>query len=225
MNHAKAWEFIEEYASTHATPFISLAAKQSQSIGLPRTSAMQASLLSMLVKLTNSKSVISVGTYNLVEVAALIEGLDGHGQLTAVDSSPEGADAVKALISSIGESSDTSLRVTQAKPGIFLPRLNAQDYDLIVVSGESSNYSDTLEQSHRLLAQHGTIVFTDVLAYDGTSDDADRGVFNPADRSTRTVAMRILLDALETDDTLDYTLLPVGTGVCIAHIAPDAEST
>ena len=219
VNHARAWQFVEEYASAHATPLISTAAELTRSAGLSHSSVMQASLLSMLVQLTNSKSVICVGTGNLTEVAALIEGLSCHGQLTAVDSSPEGADAVKALIREIGESSDTSLRVVHARPGIFLPRLNAQDYDLIVISGDSSNYADTLEQSHRLLTEQGTIVFTDVLASDGTGENTDQGMFNPADRSTRTVAMRELLDTLASDDLLVHSLLPVGTGMCIAHTA------
>ena len=234
MNHARAWEFVEAYASARTERFVAMAMEQARATSLNPSSAMQAALLSALVRLTNSASVISVGTGNLAEVAALIDGLDGHGQLTAVDSSLEGADAVRALIRSIGESSDTSLRAVHASPGIFLPRLNAQDYDLIVVSGQASNYSDTLEQSHRLLGDQGVIVFTDVLAFANTHhethheshhDESPSGIFNPADRSVKTVAMRGLLDALDADERIEHTLLPVGTGVCIAFSTHSSHST
>ena len=216
-NHAKAWEFVEEYASARqdglVDGLVATARDQALATGFPESSAMQASLLRLLVRLTSSTSVISVGTGNLVEVAALVDGLAGHGQLTAVDSSAPGAEAVKALVHTVAEASETSLRVVHARPGSFLPRLNAHDYDLIVVSGEVQNYLDTLDQSPRLLSEHGTIVFTDMLAY---GSDLDRGVFNPADRDPTTVAMRDLLNRIADDDRLDHALLPVGTGVCIA---------
>lgn len=212
-NHAKAWEFVEEYASARQHDLITMARRQAAATGFPHSSAMQAALLSMLVHLTSSRSVISVGTGNLVEVAALIDGLAGHGQLTAVDSSPEGAEAIKSSVRTISEATDTSLRVVHAQPGIFLPRLNAQDYDLIVVSGDAGNYPDTLAQSHRLLSEHGAIVFTDVLAY---GSDPERGVFNPADRDAATVTMRDLLDRIADDDQFEDALIPVGTGICVA---------
>lgn len=125
---------------------------------------MQAALLAVLVRLTNARSVIAVGTGSLVETLELVRGLDGEGQLTAVDSSAEGIALIRKSFDRIQDETDTTLRAVNATAGTFLPRLNANVYDLIVVAGDASNYASSFEQASRLLRPRGAIVFTDMLA-------------------------------------------------------------
>ena len=92
--------------------------------------------------------------------------------------------------------------------------MRTTDYDLIVVSGDATNYLDTFAQAPRLLREHGVIVFTDMLAFEG--DEANGGVPNPADRSDKAVVMRQLLDMVQDDDRFESSLTPTGTGLLIA---------
>ena len=100
-----------------------------------------------------------------------------------------------------------------ARPSVFLPRLNASDYGLIVVSGDPRNYTDTLAQSTRLLIDDGIIVFSDVLAMQASSEG---GVVNPADRTDAAVAMRQLMSSIDADESLHGVLLSIGTGLLLA---------
>lgn len=212
-NHAKAWDFVEEYAQARETDTVAQARRHGNLADLNQSSCSEAAFLEQLVQLTAATSVISVGTGNLVAIAGLVDGLQGSGQLTAVDSSMQGANAIRALFHQLSEATATSLRVVNAKPSVFLPRLNAGDYGLIVVSGEPSNYADTLAQSTRLLVDGGVIVFSDALAMQSSSDG---GVVNPADRTDTTVVTRALLNAIDTDESLRGVLLPIGTGLMMA---------
>ena len=71
----------------------------------------------------------------------LINGLDNAGQLTAVDSSTQGIALIRKLFNRLSDDTETTLRAVNASAGVFLPRLNAENYDLIVVAGDPENYA------------------------------------------------------------------------------------
>ena len=211
-NLAKAWDYVEEHATARQSNELKELRIAAQEAGMPQSAAMQAALLAVLVRLTNARSVIAVGTGSLVETLELVRGLDGEGQLTAVDSSAEGIALIRKSFDRIQDETDTTLRAVNATAGTFLPRLNANVYDLIVVAGDASNYASSFEQASRLL--RGAIVFTDMLALE--HDDANGGVVNPADRSPKATAMRELLETVESDEGFDTALTSTGTGLLVA---------
>lgn len=211
---AKACQYVEEQALAHQSRLEAETRATAQTAGLTQTMASQTEALRMLTRLSHAASVIAVGTGSLVEAMALVEGLNGHGQLTAVDSSAQGVELVRRAFAGIADDTEVTLRAVNAEADVFLPRLNANDYDLIVVSGDAANYAPTLAQAPRLLREHGTIVFTDAMAFAGP--DAKGGVPDPADRSDKAVAMRDLLDELESSEDFVMTLTAIGTGMAIA---------
>lgn len=213
-NLAKAWDYVEEHAAARQSNELKELRIAAQEAGMPQSAAMQAALLAVLVRLTNARSVIAVGTGSLVETLELVRGLDGEGQLTAVDSSAEGIALIRKSFDRIQDETDTTLRAVNATAGTFLPRLNANVYDLIVVAGDASNYASSFEQASRLLRPRGAIVFTDMLALE--HDDANSGVVNPADRSPKATAMRELLETVESDEGFDTALTSTGTGLLVA---------
>ncbi|NEG54728.1 O-methyltransferase [Bifidobacterium platyrrhinorum] len=213
-NLSKAWEFVEEHALARQTPAMAQIREATQKAGMPQGSAAQAEALSMLVHLTGAKSVIAVGTGSVMETLELVRGLDGEGQLTAVDSSAKGIAVIRKAFDVVQDSTATKLRAVNAQAGVFLPRLNAGDYDMIVVAGDAVNYGASFAQASRLLRGHGIIVFTDVLALEGAGDRG--GLLDPADRGDKAVAMRDLLDIVESDERFRTTLTPTGTGLLIA---------
>ncbi|KAA8827060.1 O-methyltransferase [Bifidobacterium myosotis] len=211
-NLAKAWEFTEEHARELEPDTIADARAAADQAGQLQGPAAQARLLGLLVQLTGASSVIAVGTGSLVETLQLMHALNGAGQLTAVDSSAQGIMLIRKAFTALQDVTDTSLRAVNAPTSVFLPRLNAHDYDLIVVAGDPENYASTFAQASRLLREHGAIVFTDVLAL--ASEQG--GVLNAADRSDKTVAMRELIATVEQDEGFTSTLTPDGTGMLIA---------
>lgn len=213
-NQAKAWEYAEHRATAHSSEAALQARRVAEQAGAPADSAAQDAFLAMLVRLTGASSVIAVGTRSLVETMALVDGLDGAGHLTVVDSSAQGVDLVRKAFASRGDTA-TTLRAVHAQAADFLPRLNGEDYDLIVVAGDGASYRPVLDQAPRLLREHGALVMLDALAFAGK--DAKGGVTNPADRSDKAVAMRALLDSLDEATDFETVLIPVGTGLLIAR--------
>ncbi|MCI1831446.1 MAG: methyltransferase [Bifidobacterium sp.] len=213
-NLAKIWQFSEERAMERQSAELREARERAEREGMPQGSAAQAEFLRLMILATASTSIIAIGTGSVVEAVQMIEALDGRGQLTAVDSSGQGVGLIRSLFHELADATQTSLRAVNAPAGMFLPRLNANDYDLIVVGGDHRSYHAAFDQAMRLLRGHGIIIFTDVMAL-GTPQQ-NGGVLNPADRGDKAVAMRELLEDVQTDERFDSALIPCGTGTLIA---------
>ena len=213
-NLAKAWEYAENAAQDKQSERLAALRHATEQDGFPQGSASQADFLRLLVMLSNAQSVIVVGTGAVVETYQLISGLNGDGQLTAVDSSAAGAAAIRKLFSELDDDTDTTLRVVNVAANQFLPRLNASDYDLIVVAGDVANYEPAFEQAERLLRRGGAIVLTDAFAF--ASDEANGGLMNPAERSDKAVTLRSLIEQAQSDERFTTTLIPVGTGLLLS---------
>ena len=213
-NLATSRAYVEDHAFSRQSAELNAIRTVAEENGIPQGSAAQAELLRMLVRMLNASSVIAIGTGSVVETMQLINGLDGTGQLTAVDSSAQGISLIRKLFNRLSDETETTLRAVNASAGVFLPRLNAENYDLIVVAGDSENYAAAFAQAPRLLKPHAAIVFTDVLAFDAATSAG--GVLNPANRDAKSIAMRELLETVESDERFTTALTPTGTGLLIA---------
>ena len=209
-NLAKSWEYVEDHAFSRQSTNLNAIRTHAEEAGIPQGSAAQAELLRMLVHMVDASSVIAVGTGSVVETLQLVNGLDNKGQLTAVDSSSQGIALIRTLFNRLSDETQTTLRAVNAPVNVFLPRLNAETYDLIVVAGDAENYAASFEQAPRLLKKHGVIV----LAFDAATSAG--GVLNPANRDAKSIAMRTLLETVESDERFITALTPTGTGLLVA---------
>ena len=57
-------------------------------------------------------------------------------------------------------------------------------------------------------------MFTDILAFDSATSAG--GVLNPANRDAKSIAMRGLLETVESDERFVTALTPTGTGLLVA---------
>lgn len=202
---AKVWEYAENHALELESEALRKARTDAEEAGLEQCSAAQGQFLGFITRTLNATSIINVGTGSLIETMRLVEGLNGAGQLTAVDSSARGITMIRNFFAEVSDSADnkTTLRAVNTSPAVFLPRLNAGTYDLIVVSGVTSNYAASFDQAANLLKTGGRIIFTDITGLDSQDDDKPK-------------AMDALVSDVEDDERFDQTLIPAGTGLLIA---------
>lgn len=118
----------------------------------------------MLVRITGAASVITVGTGSLVEASQLVRTLDDKGLLAAVDSTTQDIALICKVFAELWGETNTVLRTVSVPASVFLLCLNANDYDPIVVAGDTEGRAAMFAQASRLLRVHGMIMFTDVLA-------------------------------------------------------------
>jgi predicted O-methyltransferase YrrM len=220
-NIAKAWEYIENYSLTNDDPRLAALRKKAQEEGLNPTSSAQAGFLQLQMEAVDARSIIVIGTSPIIETAQLIDFLsDKEGLLTVVDSSSQSSKLLRTQIDRGKEHAKAKLRLVSSPAADYLPKLNADDYDAIIVTGNSQNYRPAYEQAARLLHSGGLVIFTDATASfgpdDGATKEVDGGVMNPANRSEKATTMRALLGDLKEDPDFTISLIPVGTGMLLA---------
>jgi predicted O-methyltransferase YrrM len=212
-NTAKAWQFIEKESISGENDLLKDTRRRGADAGFRQGSAAQARFLSVMAQSVKAESAILLGTGSLVETERLIESLGGEGILTVVDSTAKGADIIRATFGRVQDRVKTKLRVVNVAVDEYLSKLNADDYDVMVITGDASNYQPAYDSAARLLRKGGVLIVTDALAL---HHNPDGGLTNPADRSEKAVALRGVLDSLKDDEQFELSLIPVGTGIALA---------
>ncbi len=213
-NLVKVWEYIEQNAQDAETPLMREVRLTMSSNGHTPGSAAQAAFIAQQVRLMNAQSVILLGTESIIEILHVMNALSDGAQLTVVDPSARGSELTRSLVTKPQDSTHAKLRNVNANAATFLPKLNAGDYDLIIVAGDVENYEPAINEATRLLHKSGELILTDVLAL--MNNDSNGGVPNPADRSTKAVAMREIIASIPEDERYTSSLMPVGTGLFLS---------
>lgn len=219
---ARACRSIESMMRAEEPDIIIDARERCEVAGMPQGFASQASFLRLQANALGARSVILIGTACVVEALYLLLALAGDrprlGQLTVVDSNPEACDLLRHAFERGVASRDydhrAKLRVVSADLPRFLHRLNAGDYDLMVVSGRMDNYRPAIDEANHLLRRNGVLMVADALAF--ASDADEGGILNPASRSPKATGMRELIPELLEDERFVTSLVPVGTGLVMA---------
>lgn len=212
-NTAKAWQFVEKESISLENDLLKDTRRRGADAGFPQGSAAQARFLSVMAQSIKAESIILVGTGSLVETERLIEAMNGEGILTVVDSTAKGADTTRATFGRLQDRVKTKLRIVNVPAQEYLSKLNPDDYDAIVVTGDAVNYKPVYDMAPRLLHQGGLLFITDALAL---HRNPNGGLVNPADRGEKAVVLREILDSLKEDDRFSLSLVPVGTGLAVA---------
>ena len=211
---AQAWQFIEETSMSADTADIQSVRAQIAHKSTVVSSSL-AAFIGMQAQLIQARNVLIIGLDSGIEIPVLTHGLGEASQLTVVTPSADDAQRTRSIFDSL-RSPHTGMRCVSTDVKTFLHRLNAHDYDMIVVSSEAENYAVARDEVARLLRDGGMLILTDVMAL--TDEKSEGGVPNPADRHDKAVILRSVIDELMHDEMYTTALLSIATGVLMAIV-------
>jgi caffeoyl-CoA O-methyltransferase len=123
--------------------------------------------LYLLVKLTNAKKILELGTLAGYSTIWMAKALPENGRLISLEIDPRHADIARKNISRSGLSEKTEIRVGKAID--LLPDLvkeNAGPFDMIFIDADKPPYSEYFEWSLKL-SRPGTLIIADNVIRDG----------------------------------------------------------
>jgi len=164
-------------------------------------------VLRFLAASLQARAVVEVGTGTGVSGVWLLRGMRPDGILTTVDVEAEHQRAARETFAKAGVPANRT-RVITGRALDVLPRLTDGHYDLVYVDGDKKEYTDDLQQAHRLLRVGGVVAFDNALWHDKVAD--------PAQRDETTMVLRELGRSLLDDERFVTALLPVGDGLLVA---------
>jgi caffeoyl-CoA O-methyltransferase len=171
-------------------------------------SADEGALLTMLVRLTDARSAVEVGTFTGYSSICIARGLADGGRLLACDVSGEWTDLARRYWDEAGVADRIDLRLAPAAE--TLAALPAEpSIDFAFVDADKESYPTYYEELVSRLRPGGLVLLDNVLL--------GGRVFDDAEQSERVTAMRAVNDTVAADDRVDVVMLPVRDGVTVAR--------
>ena len=181
-----------------------------ETLALGNLSAMQIApeqgqFLEIIVKILNANCCLEIGRFTGLSSLCIARGLPESGKLTTIDNSDEFLSMAEKywkmakqetkIESIIGEGVDVLQSMIDRQ----------QSFDFIFIDADKNNYPHYYELSLKLLRPNGILIIDNMLWHGDVADE------NKTDKQTTTI--RELNKKIQTDERIDFSLLPLSDGL------------
>ena len=168
----------------------------------------QCHFLHLIIKTSNIKNVLEIGTFTGLSALSIALALPDDGKLTALDKD-EGTNKI-ALDFFKKANLDKKIQ-TIVKPALdSLEELKNSKFDMVFIDADKMNYKEYYERSLRLLDKGGLIIIDNVLWH---GEDADE---NNLDKYT--INIRDFNTYVANDKRVEQIIVPLGDGMTVCRV-------
>ena len=169
-------------------------------------SISQAQFLQTLIKVSNVKKILEIGSFTGFSALSMAMALPADGILISLDKNPEFSNKAKYFYDKAKEK-----RIKQIiKPAIeSLKELKDTKklFDLIFIDADKENYLNYYESCMNLIDKKGLIVIDNVLWHGEVADEANNDKF--------TNIIRDFNNHVKQDKRITKNIIPIGDGLTI----------
>ena len=169
-------------------------------------SVSQAQFLQTLIKISNIKKILEIGSFTGFSALSMALALPSDGLLISLDKSPEFSIKAQSFYKKSNEKKIKQI----IKPAIeSLKELkdSSQKFDLIFIDADKENYLKYYEASMDLINKNGLIVIDNVLWHGEVIDDTKNDKFTNIIREFNT--------HIKKDSRVAKNIIPIGDGLTI----------
>lgn len=178
--------------------------------GFPVTRVQVEAFLRWQIGIQKPKNILEIGTCIGYSAITMLDAAGDDCRLTTVECEDELLNEARRNF----EKSGLSDRITSflGDSGEILPLMSGS-FDFIFMDAAKAQYLSLMQDCMRMLSPGGVIVCDDVLFYGMIS--GDKSLLNRR-KITIVKRMRLFLDKMMHDPTLETLLLPIGDGICMS---------
>jgi predicted O-methyltransferase YrrM len=171
----------------------------------------QVAFLALLIRLTQAKRVIEIGTFTGYGTLGMAAALPQDGNIIACDVSKEWTDIARRHWKEAGVEKRIDLRLAPALQTLkaLMDDGHAGSFDLVFIDADKTGYDAYYEASLKLLRPGGLVTFDNML-WSGSVADASV-------QDDNTKALRALNAKIHEDERVDTCLLAVADGMALAR--------
>jgi caffeoyl-CoA O-methyltransferase len=168
----------------------------------------QCHFLHLIIKTTNIKTVLEIGTFTGLSALSMALALPDDGKLVALDKD-EGTNKV-ALDFFKKANLDNKIQ-TIVKPALdSLEELKNSKFDMVFIDADKMNYKEYYERSLKLLDKGGLIIVDNVLWHGEVADEDNLDKF--------TVNIRDFNTYVANDKKVEQIIVPLGDGMTVCRV-------
>ena len=168
----------------------------------------QCHFLHLLIKVSNIKNVLEIGTFTGLSALSISLALPDDGKLIALDKNDE---TNKIALSFFKKAKQSHKINTIIKPALkSLEELKDKKFDMVFIDADKMNYKEYYEKSLRMLNQGGLIIIDNVLWHGEVVDEKNNDEF--------TVYIREFNKFVSEDKRVEQIIIPLGDGMTICRV-------
>ena len=169
-------------------------------------SISQAQFLQTLIKVSNVKKILEIGSFTGFSALSMAMALPADGILISLDKNPEFSNKAKYFYDKAKEKRIKQI-IKPAIEGLKELKDTNKLFDLIFIDADKENYLNYYESCMDLIDKKGLIVIDNVLWHGEVADDANNDKF--------TNIIRDFNNHVKQDKRITKNIVPIGDGLTI----------
>ena len=169
----------------------------------------QCHFLHLLIKTSNAKKILEIGTFTGLSTVSMLQALPDDGELIALDKNKKTSDVAFNYIKKANQENKIKLIVKPALESIKILKKEGKKFDLIFIDADKENYKNYYDHSIDLIKKNGLIIIDNVLWY------GDVVKKNKNDKITTFI--RDFNSYIKKDKKTEKVMMPIGDGLTICR--------
>ena len=171
-------------------------------------SISQCHLLHLIIKTSNVKNVLEIGTFTGLSSLSISLALPSDGKLIALDKNEK---TNKIAMNFFKKANQDHKIQTIIKPALeSLEELKNNKFDMVFIDADKMNYKEYYEKSLKLMNKGGLIIIDNVLWHGEVADE------NNIDKYTLNI--REFNTHVANDKRVEQIIVPLGDGMTVCRI-------
>ena len=168
----------------------------------------QCNFLHLIIKISNIKNVLEIGTFTGLSALSISLALPDDGKLIALDKNEE---TNKVATSFFKKANQDHKIKTIIKPALeSLEELKKNKFDLVFIDADKMNYKGYYEKSLKLINKNGLIIIDNVLWHGEVADKENLDKY--------TVNIREFNTFVANDKRVEQIIIPLGDGMTVCRV-------
>ena len=168
----------------------------------------QCYFLHLIIKISNIKNVLEIGTFTGLSALSIPLALPEDGKLIALDKNEE---TNKVALNFFKKANQDHKIKTIIKPALeSLEELKNNKFDMVFIDADKMNYKEYYEKSLRLTDKGGLIIVDNVLWHGEVADKENLDKY--------TVNIREFNTYIANDKRVEQIIIPLGDGMTVCRV-------
>ena len=169
-------------------------------------SISQCQFLYLIIKITNIKKILEIGTFTGLSTLSMSLAIPDDGKIIALDKNEE---TNKIAINFFKKAKQDQKIITLIKPALESLAEIKEKFELIFIDADKGNYKQYYEKSLSLLETRGLIIIDNVLWYGEVAAE------NSQDKITKLI--KDFNEFVSNDNRVEKIIIPLGDGMTICR--------
>ena len=172
-------------------------------------SVSQCYFLHLIIKISNAKNILEIGTFTGLSTLSMSLALPGDGSIIALDKNLETNKIAQNFFNKANQNKKIKTIIKPALEALNDIKKENIFFDIAFIDADKTNYINYYESVIKLINKDGLIIIDNVLWHGEVADENNNDKFTNIIRKFNT--------HIKDDDRVEQMILPIGDGLTICR--------